>query len=401
MTASGDRGMGMMGHIANLSEERRTLQETAHQFAMQEVLPLANELDPQKQDIPDELIRKLAELGYFGIMIPRAYGGLGLGVFEYCLVSEALSRAWMSVASIIARGNGMMVQAHFSDEQRERYLPRMARGDLIGAFALSEAEAGSDVANISCQATRAGDTWLINGEKKWCGHALKADFIVLFARSSPSSDPRRRHLGISAFLIEKERGVFPPGLSGTPIDKIGYHGLSTWNLVFKDFPVPASALVGPEGQGFKCAMSGLDIGRAHTAARALGLAQGALEDALAYARQRVQFGQPIAAFQAIRFKLAEMATQVEAARHFTYYVADQLDSGRRCDMEAAMVKLFASEMAERVTSEALQVLGGNGYTTNYAVERHWRDARLTRIFEGTSEIQKLVISDRLLGDSLT
>ena len=381
-----------------MTEERLAIQAMAREFAMKEVLPIANELDPLQQDIPMSLRDKLAELGFFGILIPEEHGGLGLGVFEYCLITEELARAWMSVASIVARGNGL--GGGFSEEQRHKYLPRTARGEFLGAFALSEPNAGSDVANLRCRACRDGDEWVVNGAKMWCTFADGADYITLFARTDPQVDPKRRHLGISAFLIEKERGGFPKGISGNPVRKIGYHGWKTWELAFDDFRLPADSLLGEEGKAFYTAMGSMEVARAHTAARAIGLSRGALEDSIKYAHQREQFGQPIGNFQAIRFKIATMATKIEAARQLMYYVATEIDSGRRCDTEASMVKYFASEMAERVTSEGLQIHGGAGYTTDFAVERYWRDARLTKIFEGTSEIQQRVISDALLGRAL-
>lgn len=379
-----------------LTDDRLQLQAAAREFAMREVLPVANELDPVQGDIPRDLRDKMAEMGFFGLTIPEEYGGLGLGSFEYCMVAEELARGWMSVASLMARGNGL--GGGFSEEQRRDFLPRIARGEVLGAFALSEPEAGSDVANITCRAERDGDEWVINGAKMWCTFADQADYITVFARTSPVADPARKHAGISSFLIQKEPGSFPEGLTASPIRKIGYFGWKTWNLFFDDFRLPADALLGQEGRAFYSAMGGLEVARAHTAARAIGLARGALEDAVAYAKTRVQFGQPIGNYQAIRFKLAEMATQIEAARQLMYHVCTQIDSGRRCDLESSMVKLFASEMAERVTSEALQIHGGAGYTTDFAVERYWRDARLTKIFEGTSEIQMRIISDRLMGD---
>jgi alkylation response protein AidB-like acyl-CoA dehydrogenase len=378
----------------HLTPERLALQQAARDFTMREVLPVANELDPVRGAIPMELREKMAEMGFFGMLIPEEFGGLGLGVFEYCLVTEELARGWMSVASLMARGNG--IGGGFSDEQRRRILPLAARGQMLGAFALSEPEAGSDAANLSCRAERTGDGWLITGAKMWCTFADGAHYIVLFARTSPPPDDDHRHHGISAFLIEKEPGRFPPGLTASPIRKIGYFGWQTWNLFFDGLRLPPGALLGEEGRGFRIAMAGLEVGRAHTAARAIGLARGALEDSVAYARSRVQFGQPIGSFQAIRFRLAEMATDIEAARALLYSVCAALDSGHGGHAAAAMAKLFASEMAERVTSQGLQIHGGAGYTTDFAVERYWRDARLTTIFEGTSDIQKRVISDRIL-----
>ena len=248
---------------------------------------------------------------------------------------------------------------------------------------------------------RDGDDWVITGNKYWCTFADGADYIIVFARTTEAVDPKRRHAGISAFLIEKPRGELPPGVKGSPIPKIGYFGWTTWELAFDGCRVPATSLLGEEGKGFYLATHELERARAHTAARAVGLARGALEDATKYALEREQFGRPIGEFQAIRFKLASMATDIEAARQLTYYVCDEIDSGRRCDKQASMAKLFASEMAERVTSEAIQIFGGAGYTTLNAVERYWRDARLTKIFEGTSEIQMRIISDQLLGKSRT
>jgi len=383
-----------MGYI---TEERQMIQATAREFSMKEVLPVANELDRVKGEIPMSLRDKMAALGYFGIRIPERYGGLEMGSFEYILITEELARGWMSVASIIARGNGL---GGFNEEQRQKYLPRMARGEFLGAVALSEAEAGSDLANVSCRARQDGDGWVISGSKMWCTFADGADFMTVLCRIG-EVDPNRRHGGTAMFFFEKERGSLPPGVNGTPINKIGYHGWKTWELHFDDFRVPLSARLGAErgdDAGFKSAMGFLETARAHTAARSIGLARGGLEDATAYAKTRVQFGKPIATFQAIRFKLAEMAAEIEAARQLTYFVCDQIDQGRRCDKESSMAKWFASEMSERVTSEALQVHGGYGYTTDLPIERYWRDARLTKIFEGTSEIQLRIISDRLIGD---
>ena len=384
--------------MAELTDERRMIQETARSFTRAKVRPVADRLDPVKGDIPRDLIDEMAELGYFGILIPQEYGGLGLGSFEYCLVAEELAQGWMSVASLIARGNALIGSlSAMTADQKSIYLPRMARGEFLGAYSLSEPEAGSDLANISCRAKRIGDEWEITGAKYWCTFADGADFILVFARTDPSVDPKARHRGISAFMLEKPRGQLPEGVKGNPIPKIGYFGWTTWELAFDQCRVPAANMIGEEGRGFYLATSGLETARAHTAARAIGLAQAGLEDAMQFALQRRQFGKTIASFQAIRFKIATMATEIEAARALLHSVCEKIDQGVRCDKEASMVKLFASEMAERVTSEALQIHGGGGYTTLNAVERHWRDARLTKIFEGTSEIQQRIISDHLLG----
>jgi butyryl-CoA dehydrogenase len=383
-----------------LTEERLEIQQLARRFTRERVRPLADRLDPEQGPIPDELRDEMAELGFFGLMIPEEHGGLGLGVFEYCLVAEELAQGWLSVASLLARGNGM--GGEFTETQRTELLPRMAAGDYLGAFALSEADAGSDVANLACRARRDGEgvdaEWVVTGTKMWCTYADQADYLVLFARTG-EKDPDKPHRGISAFLVDKPRGSFPEGMTGTRVRKIGYHGWSTWELSFDGLRLPADSLLGEEGRGFYLALGGLEVGRAHTAARAVGLAQAALDDAVAYAQTRHQFGGPLTRFQDVRFKLARMAADIEAARQLMYHVATQIDSGRRCDEEAAMAKYVASEMAERVTSDAMQIHGGSGYTTDFAVERHWRDARLTRIFEGANEIQLRVISDTMLGES--
>ncbi len=384
---------------AHRTDERDALQTLARDFAMAEVLPVANELDPEQGEIPMALRDHMGTLGFFGIMIPEQYGGLGLGVFEYCLITEELARAWMSVASIIARAS---LAGGFSEDQRRELLPRAARGEFLGAFALSEPDAGSDMASIRTRAERDGDEWVISGQKMWCTFADGADYLLVVARTTPY-DPENRHAGIRQFFVPKDRGTLPAGVSGTPIRKIGYHGWKTWELSFDGCRIPAENLLGAEQlstagerEGFRRTAGGLSIARVHTAARAIGLARGALEDSIAYAQQRVQFGRPIGDFQAIRFKIATMASEIEASRALMYQVADDADRGHRNDTQASMVKYLASEMAERVTSEGIQIHGGAGYTTDFPLERYWRDARLTRIFEGTSEIQQRIISDSYL-----
>lgn len=383
---------------AYATEDRIAMRDAVRQFATEQVLPVANELDPVQGEIPDSMLQGMADMGLFGILVPTEYGGLGLGLFEYCMVTEELARAWMSVASVIARGNGL--GRGFSAEQRRELLPKVARGEWLGAFALSEPAAGSDIAAIRTRAERDGDHYVLNGQKLWCTFADRADYLVVVARTSPY-DPAHRHSGIRNFYVPKQRGGFPPGIAGNPVRKIGYHGWKTWELAFDDFRVPAANLLGGDTDGddragFREVSRGLSIARLHTAARSIGLARGGLEDAIAYAQTRVQFGRPIGDFQAIRFKIADMASQVEACRAMLYQVAADADAGRPVDHQASMIKYLASEMSERVTSEALQIHGGAGYTTDFAVERHWRDARLTKIFEGTSEIQLRIISDRYL-----
>src|SRR4051794_15612865 len=386
--------------------EREELQGRARRFATEEVLPVANELDPQKGEIPASLLSRLAELGWFGITVPAEHGGLGLGVFEYCMVSEELARAWMSTASILARSQGLGT-AVADDARRPELLARSARGEWIDAIAPSEPDAGSDLAGVSTRAVLDGDEWVVTGRKRWCGNAKAADFIQVLVRERDPEPGESRSKGLVNLLLEKERGEFPPGLTGYPIDKVGYHGFLTWDLTFdsvripKDDVIDEAAASDEEGEaaeraGFAEAQKFLNTARVHTAARAVGLARAALEDSIRYLQERQQFGHPIGDFQALRFAVAQMAAQVEQSRSFYRQVAHLLDLGLPCEREASMVKLEATEMSVRVTNQAMQLHGGNGYTTERPVERHWRDARLTTIFEGTSEIQKRVISDRLL-----
>jgi alkylation response protein AidB-like acyl-CoA dehydrogenase len=380
-----------------LTDERRMIQEVAREFSMKEVLPVANRLDPVQGDIPMDLRQKMADMGYFGIRMPEEHGGLGLGVFEYCLIAEELARGWMSVASIIARASSMMAVGGWPEEKRRELTAKAARGEYLAAVALSEPNVGSDLASVSCRAVLDGKEWVITGNKYWCTFADGADYIQLLARvEAPGGEAR--YSGLRSFIVEKPRGELPQGCSGSPIPKIGYFGWKTWELAFDGCRIPRENIItGGNTEGFKNTVSFLNAARAHTAARSIGLARGALEDAMAYAHERVQFGVPIADFQETRFKIARMASEVEAARQLMYHCATLMDNGEPADKEAAMVKWYASEMAERVTSDALQILGGAGYTKLHAVERYWRDARLTKIFEGTSEIQLRIISDRLLG----
>ena len=382
------------------AERERLLAET-REFATDRLRPVADELDPSGADIPSGLLREMAALGHFGIMVPREYGGMGAGVFEYCLVSEELARAWLSAASIIARaqgfGTGVADPAH-----RAELLTRSARGDWIGAAALSEPEAGSDLGAVSTVAVRDGDDFLVSGRKRWCGNAVAADFIVVLCRIEGPGEPGGRG-PLRTLLLEKKPGELPAGVTATPIDKIGYFGMTTYDLTLDAVRVPTSAQVEAfgmpvaRGEGFAALERGLNMARVQTAARAVGLARAAVEDSAAYLLHRVQFGRPIGEFQALRFRLAEMAARVDQARAHYRQVAAMMDAGEPCETEAAMVKLVATEMAAEVTGQALQLHGGNGYTTEHQVERYWRDARLTTIFEGTSEIQQLIISDRLLG----
>ncbi len=383
--------------VGYMTPEREMLRRIAREFTDKEVLPAANELDPKKEPIPQSLIDQMGELGFFGITIPEEYGGAGLGAFEYCLVAEELARGWMSVASIIARGNGFYRSIPFEGEERRKRIELMAQGKYLGALAMSEPEVGSDISSITCRARVEDDHWVITGNKYWCTFADGANFIQVIARTD-SDESGKRHRGLTGIGIEKPPGELPKGVTGSPIPKIGYHGWKTWELHFDNVRVPITKRQKEaKGQAFYGMARGLESARAHTAARSIGLAQGALEQAIAYSKERIQFRRPIADFQAIRFKIANMATEVEAARQLNYSVCAKIDTGVSCAKEAAMVKYYASEMSERVASDALQVLAGAGYTTDYPVERYWRDARLTKIFEGTSEIMLKIVSDALLG----
>ncbi len=380
-----------------LTPERVQMRDMARAFVDAEVLPVANRLDPEKGDIPRSLIEKMGELGFFGILIPEEFGGLGLGAFEYCMVAEELARGWMSVASIIARGNNFYRSVPGQGEERRHRVEAMAQGRYLGAASLSEPGTGSDLSGVTCRARRDGSDWVITGNKYWCTFADGADYISVLCKLDGHQGDGRGTVSIS---VEKPRGELPKGCSGSPIPKIGYFGWKTWELHFDGTRAKADDQDEKrtnDGRAFQRTAIGLGLARAHTAARSIGLAQGALEHAMAYAKDRVQFGQPISDFQAIRFKIATMATEIQAARQLMYSVCDGLDRGEPMRAEISMVKYFASEMSERVTSEALQILGGAGYTTLHPIERYWRDARLTKIFEGTSEIQQRIIADVLLG----
>ena len=386
------------------TDARIALQAEACAFAHEVVMPLADTLDPQKAEMPRDLIDRMAAKGWFGITIPAEQGGLGLGVFEYCLVSEELARAWLSVGSILARGQGLGTQT-LDPDRRRGLLQKSARGQWIGGIALSEPTAGSDLAGVQTRAVREGDTWVLTGTKRWAGFAKAADFIEVLARTRDPEPGEPRSAGLEPFLVVKEPGTFPKGMTGRVIDKIGYHGFLTFELDLEGVRVPESdrltGLYGDQGAdadsgGFASVQRGLNIARVHTAARAVGVARAALEDTQLYLQEREQFGHPIGDFQALRFALADMAADVAQARAFWKQVAHLLDAGEPAESESAMVKLVATEMAVRVTNQAMQLHGGNGYTTERRVERYWRDARLTTIFEGTSEIQRRIISDRML-----
>lgn len=382
------------GFACGMTEERLMIQRLARDFTRNEVRPLADRLDPEKADFPPELIDRMGELGFFGILIPEELGGLGLGAYEYCLVTEELAKGWMSVASLPARGNAFYRGVSGSAEEKNRKIAAMAQGRYLGAAALSEPGAGSDLSGVSCRARREGDDWVITGNKYWCTFADGADFIRVLCRIDDESGGKA---GTISLNVDKPRGELPQGVTGSPIPKIGYFGWKTWELYFDGVRVRADPEAADTARAFQNTAHALELARAQTGARSIGLAQAALDHAVAYAHERVQFGQPISDFQAIRFKIATMATKVEAARQLLYHVCEEIDAGRPAKVKTSMIKYFAAEMAEEVTSEAMQIVGGAAYTTLHPIERFWRDARLTKIFEGTSEIQLRIISDAMLG----
>ena len=382
--------------------EHEEIRRSVRDFVEREVKPVANGLDRRNEEIPASILKKMAELGYFGIIFPAEDGGLGMDYIAMAIVTEELSRGWLSVGSVMTRNliTGTLITANGTPEQKKHFLPRIARGELMTAAAFTEPDVGSDTASIKTRAVRKGDGYLLKGSKMWCTFANRAQILTVMARTDP--DPSKRHKGLSLLLFEKQPGdgFMPPQLTGEPIPTIGYHGMKSFGLSFDDAYTPAANLIGGvEGRGFYQLMATYESARIQTAARGVGVAQAAYECAVKYARERSQFGQPIGNFQVIRHKLAHMAVEIEAARQLAYFAASQKDTGKRCDYEAGMAKVFAAEMAERVTREAMQIHGGYGYSMEFDVQRYWRDARVLSIFEGTSEIQLEVIGRRIMEQS--
>ncbi len=382
-----------------VTEEHEVIRRSVRDFVEKEVKPIANDLDRQNKDIPEHILRKMAELGYFGIIFPADQGGLGLDYVSMAIVTEELSRGWLSVGSVMTRNliSGTLIAAHGTEEQKTRLLPKIAHGELMTAAAFTEPDAGSDTASFKTRAVRRGEGYLITGSKMWCTFADRADILTVMVRTDP--DASKRHKGLSLLLFEKKPGkeFAPPHLTGSPIPTIGYHGMRSFGLQFEEAYAPAANLIGGvENQGFYQLMASYESARIQTAARGVGVAQAAFEAGVRYAKQRTQFGRPIGEFQVIRHKLAHMAVEIEAARQLTYFAASQKDTGRRCDYEAGLAKVFAAEMAERVTREAMQIHGGYGYSMEFEAQRYWRDARVLSIFEGTSEIQLEVIGRRIM-----
>ncbi|MGH9747899.1 MAG: acyl-CoA dehydrogenase [Candidatus Acidiferrales bacterium] len=370
-----------------LTEEHQLLQKSVREFAEAEVKPLAKEID-ERGRFPRDTFKKAAELGLTGVALPENYGGAGMDHVSYTIVVEEISRVCASTGVILSVQNSLYCDPIYrfgTEEQKQKFLVPFARGEKIGCYALTEPQAGSNAAALTTKAVRKGDTYVINGTKAWITNGGAADAVIAYVNTQPEKGEK----GITALVVEKGT----PGFSVSKEEKkLGIHGSACTELVFTDCVVPASNRIGNEGEGYKVALSTLDGGRIGIAAQATGIAQGAFEAALSYSQQRQAFGHPIADFQAIQFMLADMATEIDAARLLARRAAWKQDSGARFSMEAAIAKLFASEMSTRVAHKAIQIHGGYGYSSEYPVERAYRDARITEIYEGTSEIQRLVIA---------
>ncbi|WP_445381352.1 acyl-CoA dehydrogenase family protein [Robiginitalea sp. IMCC43444] len=375
----------------SLTEEQQMVQQAARDFAQNELLPGVIERD-EKQEFPAEQIRKMGELGFMGMMVAPKYGGSGLDTLSYVLVMEELSKIDASSSVVVSVNNSLVcwgLETFGTEEQKEKYLKRLASGEVIGAFCLSEPEAGSDATSQKTTAEDKGDHYLLNGTKNWITNGNSADIYLVMAQTYPE----KGHKGINALIVEK--GM--PGFEiGPKEQKMGIRGSDTHSLMFTDVKVPKENRIGTDGFGFKFAMKTLAGGRIGIAAQALGIAAGAYELSLKYSRERKAFGTEIANHQAIAFKLADMYTQIEAARMLVYKAAQDKDNGDNYDLSGAVAKLYASQVAMDTAVEAVQVHGGNGYVKEYHVERMMRDAKITQIYEGTSEIQKIVISRSII-----
>ncbi len=374
-----------------LTEEQNMVRDMVRRLVEEEIKPKAAEIDKRGEIFP-EIYQKLAELGLFGVYIPEEYGGAGMDVVSYAIVVEELSRGCASTGILVSAHTSLVVDPiykHGTEEQKKKFLVPLASGEKVGAHAMTEPGAGTDVASISTTAKKEGDKYILNGTKHFITNGKEAGIYLVFAKT----DKEARHKGISAFIVEKGT----PGFSiGKLEHKLGIRGSSTAELIFENCEVPAENLLGKEGQGFYIAMECYDGGRVGVAAQAIGIAQAAFEAALAFAQERAQFGQPIANFQAIQFKLADMATAIEAARLLNLKAAWLEQEGKLFYHHSAMSKLMASDVAMRVTREAIQIHGGYGFIEEYPVERHYRDAKITEIYEGTSEAQRLTIARNLL-----
>jgi alkylation response protein AidB-like acyl-CoA dehydrogenase len=374
-----------------LTPDQRAIQALTRELAEAEIAPNAAEWD-RAHRFPDELFPKLAELGLMGVCVPEEYGGAGADFVSYVLVLEELSRADAGVGVTVAvhtSAVALPILAFGTDEQRARFVPPLARGEQLGAFALTEPGSGSDAGSLRTSATPSGDGWLINGAKQWITNGSRAGTFVLFARTDPATAGAR---GVSCFILDADHVLVT-----REEEKLGLNSSTTSDIAIESVHVQRDRLLHEEGRGFRVAMATLDGGRIGIAAQALGIAQAAYDVARAYAQEREQFGRRIGDFQAIQWKLADMATEIDAARLLTYRAAWLKQDGRPHAVEGAMAKLYASEMARRQTAEAIQILGGYGYTKEFPVERYYRDAKITEIYEGTSEIQRLVIARSIVG----
>ena len=373
-----------------IEEQRREIVALAREFAQNEIAPFAGEWDRTKTT-PYEVYKKLGELGFYGLTIPEEYDGLGLDPLTYLMVIEEIAAADAGVTIALSVHNSMpvhMLRRYGTEEQKEAWLRRMGRGEVLAAFSISEADSGSDVVSLRAQAVKDGSDWVLSGEKAWVSNGNHAELCVTMVRTD-TPDDRKGSRGISTFLIPRDT----PGLEvGKPEDKMGLRASPTVNLVLNDVRLGPECLIGEEGKGLSYALEALDQGRMGIAAQAVGIARSALEHSIAYAGERKQFGRPIRDFQGLGFKLADMATRVTAARALVHEAARDKAAGLQVTEKAAMAKLFATETAMFVTTQAVQVFGGYGYTTDYPVERLFRDAKGTEIYEGTSEVQRIVIA---------
>ncbi|MDQ1560467.1 MAG: hypothetical protein QOD32_3527 [Pyrinomonadaceae bacterium] len=374
-----------------LNDEQKQVRMSVREFAEGEIAPHVREWD-ETQHFPVELVPKLAELGLMGVIFPESYGGAGMGYVEYATIIEELSRVDGSVGISVAAHNSLCsnhIYMFGTEEQKQKYLVPLARGEQLGAWGLTEAGAGSDASGTRTTAVKRNGGWLVNGSKNFITHAVHGDVCVAVA----STDRAMRSKGITAFIFEKGTRGFMPGKKE---DKLGLRASETASVIFEDCFISDDNRLGPEGLGFIQAMQILDGGRISIAALAVGIAQGAYESALKYSQERQQFGKPISEFQAIQFKLADMATQIDAARLLMYRACYLKDNGKKVTKESAMAKLYASEISVKVCEEAIQIHGGYGYTKDYPPEKYWRDSKLCTIGEGTSEIQRMVIARQLL-----
>lgn len=375
------------------TQEQEILKDSIRNFAEKEILPFVKESD-KKGKWPEELTKKLGEMGLLGIVIPPEYSGAGYSYMDYVIILEEISKVDPSVGLVVAAHNSLCsnhLNLFGSEEQKKKYLTRLASGQTLGAWALTEAEAGSDAAALKTKARKEGDYWVLNGSKLFITNGSLAEILVVMA----VTDPEKKRKGISAFILEKGMEGFKPGKKE---DKLGVRSADTSELIFEDVKVPAKNIIGKEGDGYKQAMAILDGGRVSIAGFSLGIAVGALESSLKYAKERSQFDQPIANFQAIQWMLADGFTELEAARLLTYRAAFIKDQGKKAPKESAMAKLFASELAVKASSMAVQIFGGYGFIKDYPVEKFYRDSKLATIGEGTSEIQRWIIAQKVLSE---